>query len=317
MNSHETVTVAPRRRSDEPRETVRRFPLGRWISGALILVLLVAFVFSMAQAKISWPAVAGYIVDPEFIAALGRVIVLAVVSLVGAVVLGLIVAVMQDSKNPVASLTGKFYVWFFRGVPLLLQILLWYNIALVFSRITIGIPGTDIVFFDQSANEVFTPFLAALLGLALHEAAYMAEIIRAGLRSVDRGQLEAASALGMPPLMSLRRIILPQSMRTIIPPTGNEFINMLKATSLAATVTYPELLYIAQNTAAINLEVMETLIAATFWYMVAVSAFSVGQYFLEKKFNASVAMTPGQTGMKIFKRAISLPIGRIAGTGRN
>lgn len=305
MNT-QPVHAAPRRRTAEPRETVRRFPLGRWISGVVIILLIIAFIIAMARAKITWPAVLGYIFSPLFVEALWRVLLLAIASMIVAIVIGLIVAVMVDSKNPVASITGKGYVWIFRGIPLLLQVLLWYNIALVFDRIRIGIPGTDIVFFDRSSNDVFTPFLAALLGLGLHVGAYMAEITRAGLRSVDRGQLEAASALGMPPALSLRRIVLPQAMRTIIPPTGNQFIDTLKATSLAATITYPELLYVAQNTAAVNLQVMETLLAAAFWYMVAVTVFSIGQFFVEKKFNASVAGARRGGAIKTITQAIRL-----------
>lgn len=275
----------------EDTETFRsriipRRHLWRWIASVVFLGVLAGVVVAFAHARISWPSVLDYIFDAKFIVAAGNVIVLAVAAQVAAIVLGLILTLMRTSRNPVSSAIAWFYVWIFRGVPLLLQIILWYNLALVFQNITIGIPGTDIVFFSEPTNTLITAFVAAFLGLALNEAAYMSEIIRGGLKSVDSGQEEAGAALGMTPLRVMRRVVLPQAMRAIIPPTGNEFINMLKTTSLASIVTYPELVYVAQNIAAVNLQVIETLFAAAFWYVLAVSIFSFLQYFLERRFDA-------------------------------
>ena len=292
------------------KPTTKRAHPWRWMTAVIILALLAGVVAALGQAKIDWPNVGLYIFHPLVIQAVWGTIVLALVSQVVAIVLGVIVAIMRISPNPVASASASFFIWIFRGVPVLLQILLWYNFALIFERITIGIPGTDIVFFDASTNDVMTPFVAALLGLALNEAAYMAEIVRGGIKSVDGGQIEAASALAMSPGRTMQRIILPQALRVIIPPTGNNFINMLKTTSLASVITYPELLRAAQNIAAVNLQVMETLFAAAFWYMVIVSITSVLQYFLERSLDASVSRDRGSAARSIFRKAAAPPMMR-------
>lgn len=278
--------VVPDTASFRERIIPRRHPW-RWVASIVFVLVLAGVVIGFSQADISWPSVGGYIASQQFLIATLNVILLAVLAQVAAIVLGLVITMMRTSRNPVAVAIAWFYVWIFRGVPLLLQIILWYNLALVLDRVTLGIPGTPVVFFSESTNDLITPLVAALLGLALNESAYMSEIIRGGLKSVDGGQSEAASALGMSPFRIMRRVVLPQAMRAIIPPTGNEFINMLKTTSLASIVTYPELVYVAQNTAAVNLQVIETLFAAAFWYMVAVSVFSVFQYFVERRFDAS------------------------------
>lgn len=290
--------------------TARRPHPWRWVTAVIILALLAAVVGALAQARIDWPSVGLYIFHPLVVDAVGGTIVLAVVSQIVAIALGVVIAIMRISANPVASSFASFFIWIFRGIPVLVQILLWYNLALVFDRITIGIPFTDIVFFDASTNAVMTPFVAALLGLALNEAAYMAEIVRGGIKSVDGGQIEAASALAMSPGLTMRRITLPQAMRVIVPPTGNDFINMLKTTSLASVVTYPELLRAAQNIAAVNLQVMETLFAAAFWYMVIVSVTSIGQVFLERSLDASVSRTPRAARRATLRKAAAPPFVR-------
>ena len=195
------------------------------------------------------------------------------------IVLGTILATMRVSANPVASWTAWAYIWIFRGVPVLLQLLLWYNLALVVK--TIAIPGL----FSVPTNQIMTPFVAALLGLGLNESAYMAEIVRAGFNSVDKGQIEAAYAIGLTPGKTLRRVTLPQAMRVIIPPTGNDFINMLKETSLASVIAYLELVQAATNIYSRNLEVIEALLAAAIWYMILVTLASIGQHDIERAFS--------------------------------
>ncbi|MFJ4210855.1 amino acid ABC transporter permease [Paenarthrobacter sp. NPDC089675] len=288
----------------------RKHPL-RWVMAVLCLAVMAGVIVALAQAKIVWPNVLVYTFTVPFLQAVWSTIVLAVVSQVLAIAIGVVVAIMRISHNPVASSIASFYIWIFRGVPVLVQILMWYNLALVSDKITLGIPGTDVVFYSASTNAVMTPFVAALLGLALNEAAYMAEIIRGGIKSVDSGQVEAATALAMSPGRTMRRIVLPQAMRVIIPPTGNDFINMLKTTSLASVITYPELLRAAQDISSRNLEIMETLFACAFWYMVVVSVTSVGQYFLEKSFDASLAR-PGKTSKKtLVSSIVRLPMRRV------
>jgi polar amino acid transport system permease protein len=249
---------------------------------------MLALVFqAVAKGDIDYASIPDLLTQPVIIQGLVNTIVLAVLAQGGAVVLGTVVALMRTSSNPVLRWVSWAYIWVFRGLPVLLQILLWYNIALVFPTFTIPVPFTDAYLLDQPANAVMTGFLAALLGLGLNESAYMAEIVRAGLTSVDRGQTEAAKSIGMPPAKVLTRVVLPQAMRVIIPPTGNDFINMLKGTSIASVIGFTELIHAANALSSRSLAVMETLLAVAFWYMVVVSVANVGQYYLERHYNAS------------------------------
>lgn len=274
-------------RPSGPLPKVRITYWGRYVSAAVILVIVVLLGLALAQGQIDYAMVPGMIVEKVMLQGLGNTIVLAVVAQVGAVLIGIVVALMRISRNPVARYVAWIYTWLFRGLPVLLQIVLWYNLALVFPIIKIGVPFTDLNVVNESSNVLVTAFTAALLGLGLNESAYMAEIVRAGLGSVDKGQTEAAQSIGMPPLKVLRRIVLPQAMRVIIPPTGNDFINMLKGTSIASVIGFVEVIKAANNLSSHNLAVVETLLAAAFWYMVLVSVASVGQYFLERRYSAS------------------------------
>ena len=270
-----------------PLPKIRITYWGRYVAAIVILAVVVLLGIALAQGQIDYAMVPSMIVEKVMLQGLANTIVLAVVAQVGAVLIGIVVALMRISKNPVARYVASVYTWLFRGLPVLLQIVLWYNLALVFPVIKIGIPFTDLNVLNESSNVVMTAFTAALLGLGLNESAYMAEIVRAGLGSVDRGQTEAAQSIGMPPFKVLSRIVLPQAMRVIIPPTGNDFINMLKGTSIASVIGFVELIKAANNLSSHNLAVVETLLAAAFWYMVLVSVASVGQYFLERRYSAS------------------------------
>jgi polar amino acid transport system permease protein len=209
---------------------------------------------------------------------------LTVISMVIGIVLGIVLAVMRLSPNPVVKGTSWFYVWFFRGTPLLVQLLFWGFIAAVYPRIDLGVPfGPS--FVHLNANSIITFFVAAVLGLGLNEGAYMAEIVRAGILSVDEGQTEAASSLGMGRLQIMRLIVLPQAMRVIIPPTGNETISMLKNTSLAIVLGGVfELLFEAQQIYAVNYKTIQLLIVASIWYLAMTSVLYVGQYFIERHY---------------------------------
>ncbi len=199
------------------------------------------------------------------------------------IVLGVIAAVMRLSPNPIVSGASWLYIWFFRGTPLLVQILFWYNIAALFPTISLGIPfGPS--FVHAHANTIITPLVTAMLGLGLNEGAYMSEIVRAGIISVDEGQTLAAQSLGMSRLQIMRRIVLPQAMRVIIPPTGNETISMLKNTSLLIVASYGELLFSAQSIYDVNYKVIPLLIVASLWYLAMTSVLYVGQYFIERRF---------------------------------
>jgi len=260
---------------------------GRWVVAIVIVAILALLAVAASHGKISYRDIPYYLISPIILQGLMNTVILAVASQAVAIIVGVVIALMRISTNPVAQWFANIYTWLFRGLPVLLQILLWYNLALVFPRIVIGIPFTHITVVDVSANAIMTTFVAAFLGLMLNESAYMAEIVRAGLNSVDRGQIEAAQSIGETPAQRMWRIVLPQAMRIIIPPTGNDFINMLKGTAMASVIGFVELVRAANNIASFNLQVMETLIAAAIWYMVIVSAASIGQSYLERAFARS------------------------------
>ena len=253
---------------------------GRWVSAILIIVLGILIVIGLSHAQILWSDVPKFFTYRTMIKGLFATVLLALACQGLGIVLGVFIAILRTSKNPVMSWCAWFYIYVFRGVPALLQLFIWFNLALAFK--SIGIPGL----FHVSTNSVMTPFVAALLGLGLNESAYYAEIVRAGFNSVDHGQIEAAHSIGMTPSKTMRRVILPQAMRVIIPPTGNDFINMLKGTSLASVISYHELLMASSNIYSANFRIMEALMAAALWYMVLVSFASIGQHYLEKRFGS-------------------------------
>ncbi|MET0219835.1 MAG: amino acid ABC transporter permease [Tardiphaga sp.] len=251
----------------------------RWIAAAAIVVLLAAIGRAFANGQIEWSYVARFITVPVILKGISNTVIMAVLAMALGIVLGILVAVMRLSSNPVLKAVAAGYTWLFRGTPLILQLLLWFNIALVFP--TIGIPGV----WSGRAVDIMTPFLSALLGLGINQGAYTSEVMRAGILSVDTGQYEAAQAIGMGRLQALRRIIFPQAMRVVIPPLSNEFIGMVKATSLASVIQYPELLHSAENIYYANSRVIELLIVAGLWYLLVVSILTPLQILLERRFS--------------------------------
>ena len=240
----------------------------------------------MQSHFINFADVGRYLFSRLILKGVRNTLVLSVTAQAVGLVLGLVFAVGRMSRNAPARAVSTFYIWFFRGTPVLVQLFFWFNgVPAVFHNFTIAIPFTHVVLFTTPMVQFMSPFNAALLGLGLNEGAYMAEIVRAGILSVDRGQTEAAAALGMTSARTLRRIVLPQAMRVIIPPTGNEFISMLKTSSLASAVTYAELLNRAQGIYATNLKVMPLLVVASLWYLLMTSVASVGQHFIEKRYS--------------------------------
>jgi polar amino acid transport system permease protein len=280
-----TTRTAP----DTELPIVRVRHWGRWVSAVVILALLAALGALLAQARIQYETVPGFLWYHVMAVGLLNTVLLAVIAQAAAIVIGIVVALMRRSANPVARVIAGVYIWLFRGLPVLLQILIWFNLALVFEFVSIPLPFSNGYLVHEPTNVLVSAFVAALLGLALNESAYMAEIVRAGLNSVDRGQTEAAKSIGMTPAMTLRRIVLPQAMRVIIPPTGNDFINMLKGTSMASVIGVTELIHAANNISSHNLLVMETLLAAAIWYMVVVTVASIGQHYMERAFAAEQA----------------------------
>ncbi|MFD9894936.1 amino acid ABC transporter permease [Amycolatopsis sp. NPDC059027] len=268
-------------------EPIRAVPVrhyGRWVAGVIVLFLAFIVVRSVVtNDALHWPVVGEYLFDYRILQGLQNTLILTVVAMIIGIVGGILLAVMRLSPNPLMSGAAAVYVWLFRGTPVLTQLVIWNFLALAYSRIGLGIPFGP-TFFSWDTNTLINQFTASLLGLGLNEAAYMAEIVRGGIQSVDSGQLEASSALGMKRTTTLRRIILPQAMRVIIPPTGNETISMLKTTSLVVVIGYFELMVAAQTIYSQNYLTVPLLIVAAIWYLFLTSVLTVGQYFLEKYF---------------------------------
>jgi polar amino acid transport system permease protein len=224
-----------------------------------------------------------------------------VISMAVGIVLGVVLAVMRLSPNPLISGGSWVYIWFFRGTPVLVQILFWNFISAVYPRISLGIPfGPQFVHGD--ANSLITPFVAGVLGLGLNEGAYMAEIVRAGILSVDEGQADAAHALGMTRLQTLRRIVLPQAMKVIIPPTGNETISMLKFSSLVSVIAVTELLYSVELIYARTFQQIPLLLAASIWYLIVTTVLSIGQYYIERYYGHGSAREVPETTLQRLRR---------------
>jgi polar amino acid transport system permease protein len=271
----------------EPPGEIQAVPVrhpGRWIAAAIIAVLVASLARSViTNPRFEWDVVGDYLFDSRILKGLEVTLELTVVAMVLGIVLGIVVALMRMSRNPVVGGVSWTYVWLLRGTPVLVQILFWYFIAAIYPSIDLGIPfGPSFIHLD--ANTVITKFVAATLALGLNEAAYMSEIVRAGIISVDEGQTQAAQALGLTRLQTMRRIVLPQAMRVIIPPTGNETISMLKLTALVAFIALSDLLYTAQQIYSVNYKTIQLLIVVSIWYLVATSVLSVGQYYLERHY---------------------------------
>jgi polar amino acid transport system permease protein len=260
---------------------------GHWILGAVVLVVLAAIARAFAKAEIDYHLVWQYFYDPVILRGVVNTLQLTLVSMALALVLGVLSAVMRQSQNPVLRQVAAGYVWLFRGTPLLVQLLIWFNLSLIFNTLTI--PGV----YSAPMNQVMTPFIAALLGLGVNEGAYISEIVRGGILSVDKGQREAAAAIGMNRAKTMRRIVLPQALRVIVPPLGNEFIALLKYSSLAYAISYSELLNSANKIYTVNFKVIELLFTASLWYILLTTVFTVLQQALERRLNRGhVGTTP-------------------------
>ena len=274
-------------RATPPAETIP--PIARRARpGKLLGVIGVAIGVAMlvhalvTNPNFQWSVVGQYLTTHTIVVGVLTTLELTVLSMAIGIALGIVLGVMSQSRNTLISGAGWLYVWFFRGTPLLVQIIFWYNLASLYRVLSVGIPfGPG--FVHGSTNSMITPFVAAILSLGLNEGAYMAEIVRGGLLGVDRGQAEAAHSLGMTRGQAMRRIILPQAMRLIVPPTGNQTISMLKSTALVSVISMTELLHSVQQVYATNYQTIPLLIVASLWYLAVTSVLSVGQYFLERK----------------------------------
>jgi polar amino acid transport system permease protein len=257
---------------------------GRWLAGAVILVLAAMLAHSLVtNENFHWDVVGKYLTTASILNGLKNTLILTALSMAIGVAGGILLAVMRLSANPLLSWAAAAYIWLFRGTPVITQLLFWFYLAALYPRLGLGVPFGP-TFVSVDTNSLIAPFTAALLGLGLNEAAYMAEIVRGGILSVDHGQTEAAEALGMTRARILRRIVLPQAMRVIIPPTGNETISMLKTTSLVVVIAYFELMTAVQQIYSRNFQTIPLLIVAAIWYLLLTSVLTLVQTRIERRF---------------------------------
>ncbi|HIY64972.1 MAG TPA: amino acid ABC transporter permease [Candidatus Agrococcus pullicola] len=256
---------------------------GQWIGASAVAVVGLLLFYTIAvNENMRWDIVGQNLFTQGVLVGVVWTLVIAILSMIIAIVLGVVIALMRMSGNQLMQGAAKAYLWFFRGTPLLVQLIFWFNLALLFPELGLAMLFGPDAPGGIDTNQAINWFVAALLGFGLHEAAYMSEIIRSGFLSVDRGQREASDALGMTPGKTFRRILIPQAMRIVVPPTVNQFVNLLKATSLVAFIAGQDLLSAVQTIYARNFQVIPLLVVASIWYLVLVTVISVLQGYLER-----------------------------------
>jgi polar amino acid transport system permease protein len=280
----DTKTAPPAQKPDiHSVKPVDVFHPSWWIGGAVLLGLVVLFIrLLVTNENLQWSVVWEYLFSREILAGLGRTLMLTFLSMILGLIIGTVIAVMRLSRNPVFQVTSWAWIWFFRGVPPLVQLVFWYNLGLLIPEVSIGIPFGPTL-WSASTNSLITPLSAALLGLSFTESAYAAEMIRAGIQAISHGQTEAAATLGMTQAQTLRRIVLPQAVRIIVPPIGNDTISMLKFTSLVSVLALPDLLYSAQMIYSRTYQTIPLLIVATIWYLVLSTILTLAEHYIEHR----------------------------------
>ena len=283
MSTSELPTQATGRPDDIEAVPVRH--PWRWVAAVIVLIIAASLIRSVIiNPHFEWHVVGQYLFNPRILRGVVKTIWLTALSMVIGILLGIVLAVMRLSPNKLISGASWLYIWFFRGTPLLVQLLFWNFISALYPRIELGVPFGGPAIINANANHLISTTVAVILGLSLNEGAYMAEIVRAGIISVNEGQSEAAQSLGLSRLQTMRLVVLPQAIRVIVPPTGNEVISMLKNTSLASVVAFTELLYSVQLIYSVSFQQIPLLIVAVIWYLAMTSVLYVGQYFVERRF---------------------------------
>ncbi|MFD3805530.1 amino acid ABC transporter permease [Streptomyces sp. NPDC058611] len=274
---------------DDPQVVpVRHY--GRWVAAVAAVTALVGVAGSLAKNdNLRWDVVGRYLFADLIFDGLVTTLWLTAAAMALGLGLGTLIAVMRLSASPVLYGLATLFVWVFRGTPLLVQIIFWGYAGALYKYVMIGVPFTDITLLSVETNALLTPAVAALLALGLNEAAYASEIVRAGIQSVDPGQAEAAHSLGMRPALTTRRIVLPQAMRVIIPPMGNETINMLKMTALVSVISAHDLMSNIQDVYAQNYQVIPMLVVASLWYLALVTLLGIPQAWLERRYGRGTA----------------------------
>ncbi|WP_405019178.1 amino acid ABC transporter permease [Kitasatospora sp. NBC_00070] len=318
MNSPDQGVAKQPARPENIKAVPVRHP-GRWAGAVVILVLLAMLLHALFYNKaFQWDVVGKYIFDSSILNGLVVTLELTALSMVMGLVGGVLLAVMRLSPNPLLSGVAWLYIWIFRGTPVLVQLVFWNFLGALWPTLSIGIPfGPE--FWSEPTNKLIPVFTAALLGLGLNEAAYMAEIVRGGIQSVDEGQSEASHALGMSRFTTMRRIVLPQAMRVIIPPTGNETISMLKTTSLVSVIALEELFRAGQNIYSRTFETIPLLITVSLWYLFLTSVLTIGQYYVERYYargsNRALPPTPLQRIRALFQGRHTPPAAPVVNPG--
>ncbi len=312
MNSSSTVQTG---RVDSTTELPTKIvPLrhpGRILTAAIVLVAAASLGQSVVtNERFEWNVVGEYLFNAQIMAGLRTTLLLTLIAMTLGIIFGVVLASFRMSENKVLSWLSGAYLWFFRGTPLLVQLIFWYNLSALYPRLSFGIPfgGPEIV--GAATNQVLSLWVVAVIGLTLNESAYMAEIVRGGLLSVPKQQSEAAAALGMNRFLAFRRVILPQALRVIVPPTGNQVIGMLKYTSLVSIIALADLLYSAQLIYAQTFQTIPLLLVASIWYLVATTVLSFLQGYLERRFGRGVPGVQPRQGLVSNLRALTARLSR-------
>ncbi|MFE6776655.1 amino acid ABC transporter permease [Streptomyces sp. NPDC057702] len=277
----------------------------RWVAAAGVLVVAAQFAHGLITNPVwEWEVFRSYVLSESIVSAVGLTLQLTVYAQVLGFALGTVLAFMRLSRNPVLQTVAWAYIWIFRSIPMIVQLVFWFNLSALYERLGVGIPFGP-VFWSVDSNDLIGTIGAALIGLSLHQAAYAAEIVRGGVISVDHGQLEAAAALGIPRLRQVRRIVLPQAMRAILPTAGNEIIGLLKGTSVVYVMAIGELFYQVQVIYGRNGQVIPLLMVATAWYVFLTSVLSIAQYYVERYFARGANRTPPPTPLRRARDAVA------------
>jgi polar amino acid transport system permease protein len=312
---------------DRPVKVVPVRHYGRWAGGVIALIFIAMLVHTLFSKvpngqtscrttngvrschptinwRFSWNVVWHYFTSSQVLHGLVITLEITVLAMVIGIVLGVFLAIMRLSHSRLLSATAWSYTWFFRGTPVLVQLVFWFNIAALFPSLTLGVPFFHVTFLHLNDNAIFTPIFSAVVALGLNEAAYFSEITRSGLIAVDEGQTEAATSLGMSRGQTLRFVVLPQAMRVILPTTGNEVISMLKTSSLASTAGVIELLGAVTNIYSVTYQVIPLLIVASIWYLMVTTVLSIGQFYLERHYAKGALRTPPPTPLQRLRRDV-------------
>lgn len=267
----------------DAKDIVRTPKPRQWVGTVIALLLASMFLHMLiTNPNLQWGVIGHYLFSHAILSGIGLTLALTALAMLAGLAIGIVVAVMRLSGNVLLQRISLAWIWFFRGVPPLVQLIFWYNLASLVSSVSVGVPYGP-TFISWQTNSIITPFTAALLGLSFTESAYAAEMIRAGIQAVNRGQVEAANSLGMTGAQAMRRIVLPQALRIVIPPIGNDTISMLKFTSLVSVLALPDLLYSAQEIYSRTYQTIPLLLVATLWYLVLTTILTVIEHVIETR----------------------------------